>query len=265
MLPLLSNGLLSPAVYANNEELTKQYDTLLVMQYTKKDVKGHPQAQLPYYNLLSALGDIRGKTILDLACGDGYSSRLLAKKGAHVTGVDISFAQIERAKALEAGDPQGISYHLGDVAALDIGQRFDIITPTFLYHYAESKEVMAKWIERTAHHLAPGGMMVALLCSLQPIIPRLTNANHATKWEGPEGIEGSTIRLFLYDQEGQEACSFAYYYWAPETYVTLLQQAGFTDIKWQKFSMPQEMRKQFHNWQELEANNASALLLARGP
>ncbi len=252
-----------PAGNFETVKLAKQYDTALVSQYTRDAAKGHPQAQLPYINLMSALGDVRGKNILDLACGDGFSSRLLARNGARVTGVDISPAQIERARALETGDPLGISYQLGDVAELDLGQTFDIITPTFLYHYAESKEMIAKMIERTAGHLAPGGKLVALLCCLQPIIRRIPNSNHATVWEGPEAVEGSKIRIFLYDQEGHDICNFAFYYWAPETYVSLLQEAGFTDIEWRTFSMPEEIRKQFPNWQELEANNATALLLAK--
>ncbi len=36
------------------------------------------------------LGDLRGKRLLDAGCGEGYLSRYYAKKGAIVTGVDIS-------------------------------------------------------------------------------------------------------------------------------------------------------------------------------
>ncbi|MDH5185630.1 MAG: SAM-dependent methyltransferase, partial [candidate division WOR-3 bacterium] len=37
--------------------------------------------------MFKLLGDIRGKKILDLACGEGYNSRIMASKGAKVTGV----------------------------------------------------------------------------------------------------------------------------------------------------------------------------------
>jgi ubiquinone/menaquinone biosynthesis C-methylase UbiE len=36
------------------------------------------------------LGDIRGKTVVDLGCGSGINSLLLARRGAKVIGVDIS-------------------------------------------------------------------------------------------------------------------------------------------------------------------------------
>ena len=38
--------------------------------------------------IFGLLGDVAGKTILDAGCGQGYLSRLLAKKGAVVTGLE---------------------------------------------------------------------------------------------------------------------------------------------------------------------------------
>lgn len=38
--------------------------------------------------LFSLLGDVQGKTILDAGCGQGYLCRMLAKRGAIVTGVE---------------------------------------------------------------------------------------------------------------------------------------------------------------------------------
>src|SRR5712691_10176378 len=43
---------------------------------------------MPHF--LSLLGDIAGLTVLDAGCGQGYLSRILARRGAHVTGMDIS-------------------------------------------------------------------------------------------------------------------------------------------------------------------------------
>ena len=57
-----------------------------------------------YSNLLAKLGD----NILDPGCARGYLSRLLAERGAHVTGVDISPRLIEMARA--KGHLGGISY-----------------------------------------------------------------------------------------------------------------------------------------------------------
>ncbi|MXY55621.1 MAG: class I SAM-dependent methyltransferase, partial [Gammaproteobacteria bacterium] len=51
------------------------------------------------HTLFQLLGDVAGKTVLDLACGDGFYTRLLRQAGAsQVTGVDISRAMIELAE-----------------------------------------------------------------------------------------------------------------------------------------------------------------------
>jgi SAM-dependent methyltransferase len=44
------------------------------------------------------LGDIRGLTVLDFGCGAGKNSMLLARRGAHAIGVDISASLIALAR-----------------------------------------------------------------------------------------------------------------------------------------------------------------------
>ena len=46
---------------------------------------------LERYSLLNLLGEVRGKSVLDLACGEGFYSRLIREQGAaRVVGVDLS-------------------------------------------------------------------------------------------------------------------------------------------------------------------------------
>src|SRR4029453_6341019 len=40
--------------------------------------------------LLAQLGDVSGQDVLDAGCGEGYLSRILAARGACVTGVDLA-------------------------------------------------------------------------------------------------------------------------------------------------------------------------------
>ncbi len=51
-----------------------------------------------YPNLARLLGDVKGKHVLDLACGQGQFSRLLAEAGASVIGVDVGKALLDIAE-----------------------------------------------------------------------------------------------------------------------------------------------------------------------
>lgn len=76
------------------------------------------------------IGDIRGRRVLDLACGEGYNTRILARKGAEVTGVDFSEKMIELAKQEETKEKLSIDYYVLDAANLKQfpSNHFDLVT-----------------------------------------------------------------------------------------------------------------------------------------
>src|SRR5215475_9468554 len=70
-------------------------------------------------------------SVLDVGCGNGYFARALARRGARVTGIDISPRMIEHAKQQETAEPLGIEDHVFDAAALPadvVLQSFDMVT-----------------------------------------------------------------------------------------------------------------------------------------
>jgi len=70
--------------------------------------------------MLALLGDVRGRTILDLGCGEGGYARELARRGARVVAVDGSerLIEIARARADDAG-LGGVSFVRANANALD--------------------------------------------------------------------------------------------------------------------------------------------------
>ncbi|WP_338255925.1 class I SAM-dependent methyltransferase [Dictyobacter halimunensis] len=66
-------------------------------------------------SLLELVGDVQDRTICDLACGQGWFARELAKRGARVTGIDIADRLLELARQYELQEPWGITYQLDDV------------------------------------------------------------------------------------------------------------------------------------------------------
>jgi len=69
--------------------------------------------------------------VLDVACDEGYNTRILARKGAKVTGIDISEKLIDLAKQDEVKEKLGISYHVLDATNLNnefSDNYFDLVT-----------------------------------------------------------------------------------------------------------------------------------------
>jgi len=77
-----------------------------------------PTRDLPLAPLLAEAGDVAGLQTLDAACGEGYLARILARRGAVVTGADLSarlIALAERRAATAPDDPP-IRYLVADLS-----------------------------------------------------------------------------------------------------------------------------------------------------
>lgn len=85
----------------------------------------------------AVLGDVRGKRILDVGCGDGGNSVLLALKGARVTGIDLSSKAIEvaRRRAANHGLESQVTFFCGPVEALPLEGSYDCIVGWAVLHH----------------------------------------------------------------------------------------------------------------------------------
>ena len=120
---------------------------------------------------VDACGDVRGLRLLDVGCGSGYFAREMARRGARVTGVDISPRMIEHARRGEAAEPLGIDFRVGDAA--EVGGRFAAGTfdaATSCLALQDMPDVPAV-LRGVAEVLRPGGWFVASIahpCSDTP-------------------------------------------------------------------------------------------------
>ena len=77
-------------------------------------------------------GAMGKNTLLDVACGSGYSTSLFIKAGIRsYDGVDINEEQIAYANyryASHAYSVERVNYHIGDLSTFNNGKTFDIIT-----------------------------------------------------------------------------------------------------------------------------------------
>ncbi|MFC4202021.1 class I SAM-dependent methyltransferase [Candidimonas humi] len=85
-----------------------------------------------------------GERVLDLATGTGWTSRLLARYGAAVTGADISADLIAAAKARAQAERLDIDYQIGDAEKLPYADgSFDAVVSTFGVMFASHPEAAA--------------------------------------------------------------------------------------------------------------------------
>ncbi len=69
-------------------------------------------------NLPPLVGDVDGQRVLDVACGEGVFSRLLATYGAHVVGIDLSPRLIALASTANIPGAKRLTYHVDDAQTL---------------------------------------------------------------------------------------------------------------------------------------------------
>ena len=97
--------------------LTSPYDAIATW-YNEGIRRGGSLHDFVLPELFELIGQTRGRTICDLACGQGVLSRRLAGQGAHVVGVDLSAELLQIAQREELSDPLGITYLHDDAQQL---------------------------------------------------------------------------------------------------------------------------------------------------
>ena len=96
-----------------------------------------------------------GERILDLATGTGWTSRLVARRGAQVVGVDIAEDLLAAARAQARTAGLAIDYRTGDAEALPFDDAsFDAVVSTFGVMFATRPEAAAAELARVTR---PGG------------------------------------------------------------------------------------------------------------
>jgi ubiquinone/menaquinone biosynthesis C-methylase UbiE len=133
--------------------------------------------------LLELLGPVTGLRLLDLACGQGRMTRELARRGAAVSGADLSVPLVTQARDMEREVPLGIDYVIadaGDAAALGAGS-FDGVVCNFGLSDIDDLDGTLSTVSRVLRH---GGFFVMSI--LHPCFPGWTE-NVSGSWPAGRG------------------------------------------------------------------------------
>jgi SAM-dependent methyltransferase len=107
--------------------------------------------------LFDMLPNVAGLAGLDIGCGEGHNTRLLAKRGAQVTALDIAENFIANARQVEAHEPLGIDYRVASAVNLPFADAtFDFATAFMSFmDIPETDRVLAE----ARRVLKPGGFL----------------------------------------------------------------------------------------------------------
>src|SRR5262249_29646464 len=105
--------------------MTTNYDPI-AEQYKRAKQQGW-RAHIEAFTMVRLIGDPTGKTVIDIACGEGFYTRMIRQRGAaKVTGVDRSEKMIGLARAGEVQQRLGIEYLIGDGRDLRLSADYDL-------------------------------------------------------------------------------------------------------------------------------------------
>lgn len=232
-----------------------------VAQYDAIAAAYQDSKQLPFrrhverHTLFEALGDIRGLRVLDLACGEGFYTRLLRIAGADdVTGVDISGEMIRLAERQERENPLGCRYVCSDAAEYQPEGTVDLVVAMYLLHYAGSAQKLLRFLKVCHAALSRGGRLVGFNDNvLDPPRGTVSWSKYGFLKTGPpDPHAGDPIRYRFTNNDGTEF-EFNNYFLSPETYADSFREAGFRDFRWLGVSLdPAERGNPF--WDEFLEN-----------
>jgi len=182
---------------------------------------------------MELIGDPAGKAVTDLACGEGFYTRLIRRRGAErVLGVDLSQRMIELARDQEAHDRMGIDYVVGDARELTLGAEYDLAIAAYLLNYARDRAELTAMCNGIAGCLKPGGRFVTVNSSPAldfRVAPSYRKYGFDMRVAGNFG-EGSPVTwtFFLEDSSFE----IENYFLNVQTHEEALRSAGFREIRW---------------------------------
>ncbi len=169
---------------------------LIVEQFTKQAVPFSTAPGIRDEEALRLLVEFTGAgpedTVLDVACGPGLVVCALAAVARHATGIDVTPAMIERARALAAEKGlRNVGWQVGDVLPLPYPDgAFSLVVSRFAFHhFPEPRAVLAE-MKRVC---APGGRVALVDVAASEDPAKAAALNRMEKLRDPSHVRALTL------------------------------------------------------------------------
>jgi len=216
---------------------------------------------LHYPAVISEIGDLDSKHILDVGTGDGQLPRLLAQEGATVVGYDHNPGMIK--EALGHQDNQKLDVEFAEAKAQNFShkKRFDAATSVMVLNYARDVDDLTAFFRSTQQHLIAGGRFVSIV--LNPtfvafgtdlIVRRFTR------------LAGNGVRVEFLDEMSGELKQQAHtHQYQTDEFVRAAVDGGMRPEAWKKlFASPEAMQvKGERFWRACHEHQPYAMFIVR--
>ncbi|MDG2148844.1 MAG: methyltransferase domain-containing protein [Planctomycetota bacterium] len=144
------------------------------------------ERSLPFFDLLALVCPVPGLRIVDLGCGTGALTRRLHDqlRPLETVGVDCSAAML---KQCEPHVTDGLSFRVGDLGALDLEGRFDLVFSNAALHWVEDHPAL---LRRLVPLLNPGGQLAVQVPANHEHPSQTLAATVASRPTFAEALEG---------------------------------------------------------------------------
>lgn len=211
--------------------MTTNYDPIAELYQRSKQQPW--RTHIECFTLMELLGDLRGMIVLDVACGEGFYTRMIRRGGAaRVIGVDLSQGMIDLARRQESQHQLGIEYMVADARELPDTGQFDLAVTAYLLNYARTEDELQAMCDGIACSLKPGGRFATVNCNPAltfPTAPSYRKYGFETTVSG-DWKEGAPIQWTFHLSDGTFAIEN--YHLSVATHERALREAGFRAIRW---------------------------------
>jgi SAM-dependent methyltransferase len=130
--------------------------------------------------------------VLDVACGPGLVAAAFVRVARHVTGIDLTPAMIDRARALVGERGLGnVTLQVGDVRPLPYdGGAFSLVVSRFAFHHFPDPGAVLREMARVC---APGGRLVVADTAVSPDPARAAAFNRMERLRDPSHVRALSL------------------------------------------------------------------------
>jgi SAM-dependent methyltransferase len=141
---------------SDGERSARQYDAM-ARDYDADNAANPWNAYYERPGIISLLGDVTGRRVLEIGCGAGLLTSWLVERGAEVTGVDVSPEMVRLAERCAAGKAKLVVADLGEPLSFASDAAYDLVVGSLVLHYVRDWVPLLKELRRV---LAVGGAVV---------------------------------------------------------------------------------------------------------